>query len=134
MAKKSKAVIDEVIKGVMNGRTIKKVLAGLKDPISFQAWSNWLAKDQDLLNRYHQAKISALDFQLAEVKDELDKCVADSIDPKAVSMSRVNLLKIKSANILKTMERANKYKFLHLKMRHLQSDGKSDRVIISTPC
>ncbi len=99
VAKKSKAVIDEVIKGVMNGRTIKKVLADLKDPISFQAWSNWLAKDQALLNRYHQAKISALDFQLAEVKDELDKCVKDSIDPKAVSMSRVNLLKIKSANI-----------------------------------
>ena len=83
----------------MNGKTIKKVLADLSEPISFQAWSNWLAKDQALLNRYHQAKISALDFQLAEVKDELDKCVKDSIDPKAVSMSRVNLLKIKSANI-----------------------------------
>ncbi len=99
MAKKSKAVIDEVIKGVMNGKTIKKVLSGLDDPISFQSWSNWLAKDQALLNRYHQAKISALDYQLAEIKDELDKCVADSVDPKAVSMSRVNLLKIKSANI-----------------------------------
>lgn len=99
MAKKSKSLIDEVIRGVLNGKTIKKTLAEVSAPISFQTWSNWLVKDDKLLNRYHQAKMSALDFQLAEVKDELDKCIGDSIDPKAVSMSRVNLLKIKSANI-----------------------------------
>ena len=122
MAKKSKAVIDSVIKGIMNGNTIKKVLADLDDPISFQSWSNWLSKDPELLNRYHQAKTSALDLQLAEVNDELDKCIADSIDPKAVSMSRVNLLKIKSANIQWTLS-----KMLP------KSYGTSQQIQVSTP-
>ena len=83
----------------MNGITIKSALLNLEKPVSFLTWSNWLAKDAELLNRYHQAKVSALDYQLAEINEELDDCVVQARDPKAVSISRVNILKVKSQQI-----------------------------------
>ena len=99
MAKYTKSLVQEVISSILAGKTIKTALKELDKPVSFQTWSNWLAKDPELLNRYHQAKVSSLDLQLAEIKDELDKLCEDARDVKGVSIARVNAMKLKQGQI-----------------------------------
>lgn len=99
MAKYTKSLVQEVISSILAGKTIKTALKELDKPVSFQTWSNWLAKDPELLNRYHQAKVSSLDLQLAEIKDELDKLCEDAKDVKGVSIARVNAMKLKQGQI-----------------------------------
>ena len=93
MAKFSKKTVDSIISTILQGKTIKTALKELN--ISFQTWCNWIGKDGELLNRYHQAKISALDYELSTIKEELNQLCKDSIDPKGVSMARVNAMKLK---------------------------------------
>ena len=97
MAKYSKKIIDTIITSIMTGKTIKTALKELD--ISFQTWSNWIAKDSELLNRYHQSKISALDYELSTIKEELNQLCKDSIDPKGVSMARVNAMELKQGQV-----------------------------------
>ena len=58
-----------------------------------------LAKDADLMNRYHQAKVASCDLQLAELDEELNKLTKDALDPKGVSIARVNAVKLKQQQI-----------------------------------
>ena len=97
MAKYSKKIVDTIITSIMSGKTIKTALKELD--ISFQTWSNWIGKDSELLNRYHQSKISALDYELSTIKEELNQLCKDSIDPKGVSMARVNAMKLKQGQV-----------------------------------
>ena len=97
MAKYSKKIVDSIITSILTGKTIKTALKELD--ISFQTWSNWIAKDSELLNRYHQSKISALDYELSTIKEELNQLCKDSIDPKGVSMARVNAMKLKQGQV-----------------------------------
>ena len=97
MAKYSKKIVDTIITSIMSGKTIKTALKDLD--ISFQTWCNWIGKDSELLNRYHQSKISALDYELSTIKEELNQLCKDSIDPKGVSMARVNAMKLKQGQV-----------------------------------
>ena len=99
MAKLTKKNIDIIIQHILESKTIKEAITLIEPPITFQTWCNYLAKDADLMNRYHQAKVASCDLQLAELDDELKRLVTDALDPKGVSIARVNAVKLKQQQI-----------------------------------
>ena len=99
MAKLTKKNIDIIIQHILSSKTIKEAITLIEPPITFQTWCNYLAKDADLMNRYHQAKVASCDLQLAELNDELKRLVTDALDPKGVSIARVNAVKLKQQQI-----------------------------------
>ena len=99
MAKLTKKNIDIIIQHILESKTIKEAIRLIDPPITFQTWCNYIAKDADLMNRYHQAKVASCDLQLAELDEELNKLTKDALDPKGVSIARVNAVKLKQQQI-----------------------------------
>tara|TARA_Y100001937_G_scaffold128391_1_gene204366 strand:- start:2348 stop:2749 length:402 start_codon:yes stop_codon:yes gene_type:complete len=99
MPKLTKKNTDIIIQHILESKTIKEAIRLIEPPITFQTWCNYLAKDPELMNRYHQAKVASCDLQLAELDEELNKLVSDSVDPKGVSIARVNAVKLKQQQI-----------------------------------
>ena len=128
MAKLTKKNIDIIIQHILSSKTIKEAITLIEPPITFQTWCNYLAKDADLMNRYHQAKVASCDLQLAELDDELKRLVTDALDPKGVSIARVNAVKLKQQQIQWNLSKLQPKQYGT--STQLQVSGKKDEPIV----
>ena len=128
MAKLTKKNIEIILQYLIDGKTIKQAITLVDPPITFQTWSNYIVKDPELSNRYFQAKVSSCDLQLAELTDELDKLGQDALDPKGVSMARVNALKLKQQQIQWQLSKILPKQYGN--NTQLQVSGKKDEPVI----
>lgn len=128
MAKLTKKNIDIIIQHILSSKTIKEAITLIEPPITFQTWCNYLAKDADLMNRYHQAKVASCDLQLAELDDELKRLVTDALDPKGVSIARVNAVKLKQQQIQWNLSKLQPKQYGT--STQLQVTGKKDEPIV----
>ena len=128
MAKLTKKNIDIIIQHILSSKTIKEAITLIEPPITFQTWCNYLAKDADLMNRYHQAKVASCDLQLAELDDELKRLVTDALDPKGVSIARVNAVKLKQQQIQWNLSKLQPKQYGT--STQLQVTGKKDEPVV----
>ncbi len=109
MAKKSKQLIESILTELIKAKTIKTVLK--EHDLSFQAWNTWLIKDPELMNRYHQTKLSALDLELSDLEDELSRAIAESREKGKKDMSFINAIKLKMTHIHWKLSRLDPKKY-----------------------
>lgn len=109
MAKKSKQLIESILSELIKAKTIKQVLK--EHDLSFQSWNNWLIKDPELMNRYHQTKLSALDLELSDLEDELTKAINESREKGKKDMSFINAIKLKMTHIHWKLSRLDPKKY-----------------------
>ena len=105
MAKKTKKIIDSVLTELMKAKTIKEVLK--EHDLTFKTWSRWCINDPELMNQYHQVKLSALDLELAELEEELTKAISKSKIKGEADMPFINSVKLKMTHLHWKLSRLN---------------------------
>jgi len=105
MAKKSKKIIDSILTELMKAKTIKEVLK--EHDLTFKSWSKWCIEDPELMNQYHQVKLSALDLELAELEEELTQAINKSKVKGESDMPFINSVKLKMTHLHWKLSRLN---------------------------
>ena len=105
MAKKSKKLINSVLSELMKAKTIKEVLK--EHDLTFKTWSTWCIQDPELMNQYHQVKLSALDLELAELEEELSQAISKSRIKGESDMPFINSVKLKMTHLHWKLSRLN---------------------------
>ena len=89
-------------------KDISKIKEVLKDhDLTFKTWSNWCIADAELMNQYHQVKLSALDLELAELEEELSQAIAKSRIKGESDMPFINSVKLKMTHLHWKLSRLN---------------------------
>tara|TARA_B110000444_G_C18335343_1_gene364797 strand:- start:105 stop:500 length:396 start_codon:yes stop_codon:yes gene_type:complete len=105
MAKKSKKLIDSVLSELLKAKTIKEVLK--EHDLTFKSWSRWCVEDVELMNHYHQVKLTALDLELADLEEELNQAISKSRIKGESDMPFINAVKLKMTHLHWKLSRLN---------------------------
>tara|TARA_R110000803_G_scaffold184960_1_gene247278 strand:- start:25 stop:432 length:408 start_codon:yes stop_codon:yes gene_type:complete len=109
-SKYNKELVEEVLKGLAIGRSIRGVLKDVS--IDWETWRQWLIKYPELRDSYSQAKEDGIEWSLSEMNDLVKENAMNSHESgKKLELSTVKMIEtfMRNSHWLASKLSAKKY-------------------------
>tara|TARA_R110000782_G_scaffold184073_1_gene274296 strand:+ start:415 stop:822 length:408 start_codon:yes stop_codon:yes gene_type:complete len=109
-SKYNKELVEEVLKGLAIGRSIRGVLKDVS--IDWETWRQWLIKYPELRDSYSQAKEDGIEWSLSEMNDLVKENAMNSPESgKKLELSTVKMIEtfMRNSHWLASKLSAKKY-------------------------